>query len=71
MNSLKLPSVVCGNKNDCINKVSVDDKIKLNEKWSKYFEISSKNNYNMYEPLIYLARILTKHEDLEFDCIMI
>lgn len=69
MNSLELPSVVCGNKYDIHysrHKVSELKKISLAEKWGIYYNISAKTNYDFEKPFLYLARKLSCHNDLVF-----
>jgi GTP-binding nuclear protein Ran len=67
MNKQKLPSVACGNKNDCSqHKLSHLDKMGIKEKWSMYYDISAKSNYNFESPFLYLARKLSGYNDLVF-----
>lgn len=69
INSLDLPSVVCGNKYDIHSsrhKISEVDKMNMWSKWGIYYDMSVKNNYNIQVPFLYLARKLTGHNDLVF-----
>jgi GTP-binding nuclear protein Ran len=56
----RVPVVVCGNKCD----INADRKSK--QPWKAYFDVSAKSNYNFEAPFLYLARLLTGHDDLEF-----
>ena len=69
MNEQELPSVVCGNKFDIhcnTHKLLQSDKTSLKEKWSMYYDISAKSNYNFEKPFLYLARKLSGYNDLVF-----
>ncbi len=60
------PIVVCGNKCDLPNNKqarTITFHIKNN---CKYYSISSQSNYNFEKPFLYLARVLTGHDDLVF-----
>ncbi len=64
----KAPIVICGNKCD---DESIDRKVtpmairnKISRKF--YCEISAKTKYNLEEPFLKLAKILTGHDDLYF-----
>lgn len=62
-----VPSVVCGNKCDISkHKVKTTDKKALLDTWNKYYDVSAKSNYNFDKPFLYLSRVLTGHDDLEF-----
>lgn len=62
-----LLKVSCGSKYDTINhKINNDDKIKLKDKWSQYYDISAKSNYNYEKPFMYLSQKLTGFNDLMF-----
>ena len=69
MNKEKVPSVACGNKFDISytkHEVSELKKIDIINKWGMFYNISAKTNYNFEKPFLYLARILTRHNDLVF-----
>lgn len=62
-----LLKVSCGNKYDINNhKINNDDKIKLKDKWSQYYDVSAKSNYNYEKPFLYLSQKLTGFNDLMF-----
>jgi len=62
-----IPKVICGNKTDM-----KDRKVKIRYiTWPKrqghqYYDISVKNLFNIHRPFLYLARELTKRDDLIF-----
>lgn len=69
INSLDLPSVVCGNKYDIHSsrhKVSEVDKMNMWSKWGIYYDIIVKTNYNIQKPFLYLVGVLTGYNDLVF-----
>lgn len=54
-----LPFVILG------NKIDVKDR-KIKNKQINYYDISVRGNYNLENPFIYLARVLTGKDDLIF-----
>lgn len=36
------------------HKINNDEKIKLKDKWSKYYDVSAKSNYNYEKSILYL-----------------
>ena len=61
------PSVACIHKIDKrMHKISKDKKTELEQKWGKCYETSAKTNTNYEMPFLYIARKLTKKEDLTF-----
>lgn len=57
--------VLCGNKYDLNNKdvETIDMHIQWN---ASYYNLSVKNCYNFYKPIIHLLKSLTGHKDLKF-----
>ena len=67
MNTSNLPSICCINKIDCDDKKLTHSIItNLNNKYSKYCNVSCRSNHNLKEPFLYLARLLSGHHDLVF-----
>lgn len=62
---LKVPMVLCGNKCDIAGHNPIESK-SVPDIWDEYYDISVKSGYNIREPLLYLARRLTGHDDLVF-----
>ena len=59
------PTVVCGNKIDCKDRVVIPKDIHC-PLGVMYYDISARSNFNYEKPFLYLARKLTGYEDLEF-----
>lgn len=66
MNTSDIPVILCGNKCDIPDR-KVTGRVKAQDLPNvKYFQISSRSNYNFEKPWLELARQLTGYSDLEF-----
>ncbi|AYV85810.1 MAG: putative ran [Satyrvirus sp.] len=59
------PVILCGNKVDIKERRVGLDKINIT-KYSYYYDISAKSNYNFEKPFLMLSRILLNEADLTF-----
>lgn len=64
------PSLLCGNKVDCSTRAVPNNDIAhyirspIGDKKIKYYDISSKSNYNYDKPVLYLLKELARERDL-------
>ncbi|XP_020600250.1 uncharacterized protein LOC110039503 [Phalaenopsis equestris] len=62
-----IPIVLCGNKVDIENRRVQTNMVTIHrERNLQYYEISSKSNYNLENPFLYLARQLAGDQNLHF-----
>nr|QBK86376.1 MAG: Ras family GTPase [Marseillevirus LCMAC102] len=61
-----IPIIVCGNKFDCPNKMKSKNITIHEDEGTRYYDISSRSNYNFEKPFLDIARQLTGHDDLVF-----
>lgn len=63
-----IPILFCGNKVDIVNRIVKPKQIKYpREVHCNYYDISSKSNYNLEKPFLYLARTMKGKPNFNFD----